>query len=96
MTASDIAFAQTHRAGKPGLRLRPVIAGLRLAFRRYAQRRALAAMEPWQLDDLGLTRAEADAEACRPPWEGRSKQSYVGPIRSTTAADGAAASSPTV
>lgn len=74
MTASNVAFAQFHRTGKPGLRLRPVLTGLRLAFHRYAQRRALAAMEPWQLDDLGLTPAAADAEARRPPWTGAARQ----------------------
>ena len=34
-----------------------------------SQRRALAALDADQLDDLGLTRAEAAAEAARPIWD---------------------------
>ena len=33
-----------------------------------AQRRALQMMEDWQLDDLGLTRDQAQAEAKQPVW----------------------------
>jgi uncharacterized protein YjiS (DUF1127 family) len=33
------------------------------------QRRALAAMDDYRLHDLGLTRAEAQAEATRPLWD---------------------------
>jgi len=33
-----------------------------------AQRRALQMMEDWQLDDLGLTREQAQAEAKQPVW----------------------------
>ena len=35
----------------------------------YRQRRALADMEPTQLEDLGLTRTEAQTEAARPFWD---------------------------
>ena len=43
---------------------------LRMAIGRHRQRRALATMERWQLDDLGLSREDADREAGRRPWEG--------------------------
>jgi uncharacterized protein YjiS (DUF1127 family) len=33
------------------------------------QRRALAALDDFRLEDLGLTRAEAEAEAARPMWD---------------------------
>ncbi len=56
------------------LRLSRLLHGWRLAVRRWAQRRALARMDRWQLDDLGLTRAEADAEAGRRPWDGADQQ----------------------
>ena len=36
--------------------------------RRARQRRALAELEDWQLDDLGLTRRAAQAEADKPYW----------------------------
>lgn len=36
---------------------------------RRAQRRALMAMEPHRLDDLGLTRTEARIEASKPFWK---------------------------
>ncbi|MGK7652477.1 DUF1127 domain-containing protein [Roseovarius sp. MMSF_3350] len=35
----------------------------------YRQRRALARLDDHALDDIGLTRAEADAEARRPIWD---------------------------
>ncbi len=33
------------------------------------QRRALRALDDHQLDDIGITKAEADAEARRPFWD---------------------------
>ena len=35
----------------------------------WRQRRALRALDAGQLADLGLTRAQADAEAARPVWD---------------------------
>ena len=35
----------------------------------YRQRRALAELDAHRLDDIGLTRAEAEAEARRPIWD---------------------------
>ena len=35
----------------------------------YRQRRALAALDADQLDDLGLTRTQAETEAARPIWD---------------------------
>ena len=35
----------------------------------YTQRKELAAFDAHQLDDLGLTRDAADAEAARPVWD---------------------------
>jgi uncharacterized protein YjiS (DUF1127 family) len=46
---------------------------VRMAIRRHRQRRALTIMESWQLDDLGLSRAEAKREARRLPWDGASQ-----------------------
>lgn len=37
---------------------------------RARSRRALAALPPERLDDLGLTRTEARAEAAKPFWRG--------------------------
>ena len=42
----------------------------------YRQRRALAKMDAAQLDDLGLTRSEAQAEAARPFWDAPSHWQY--------------------
>nr|WP_245622428.1 DUF1127 domain-containing protein [Litoreibacter arenae] len=38
-------------------------------FALYRQRKALAALDDTSLTDIGLTRAEADAEAQRPVWD---------------------------
>ncbi len=35
----------------------------------YAQRRALAKLDQAQLRDIGVSRAEAEAEVARPPWD---------------------------
>ncbi|WP_298261382.1 DUF1127 domain-containing protein [uncultured Litoreibacter sp.] len=35
----------------------------------YRQRRALAALDDTRLADIGLNRAEAEAEAARPVWD---------------------------
>lgn len=35
----------------------------------YAQRRALAKLDQVQLRDIGVSRAEAEAEVARPPWD---------------------------
>ena len=35
----------------------------------WRQRRALAQLDAHRLDDIGLTRAEAQAEAARPIWD---------------------------
>lgn len=43
--------------------------GLMSYFDLYRQRRALAALDDHQLRDLGLTRAQAEAEAARPLWD---------------------------
>lgn len=42
----------------------------------YRQRRALAKMDNAQLVDLGLTRAEAQAEAKRPIWDAPNHWQY--------------------
>lgn len=42
----------------------------------YRQRRALAKMDNAQLVDLGLSRAEAQAEAARPLWDAPNHWQY--------------------
>lgn len=37
--------------------------------RRAAERRLLGQMEPWQLDDLGLTRRDVVRETEKRPWQ---------------------------
>ncbi|NCO85596.1 MAG: DUF1127 domain-containing protein [Rhodobacterales bacterium] len=48
---------------------RGLIGRLRDMFALRAQRRRLAALDAAQLRDLGLTRAQAAAEAARPVWD---------------------------
>lgn len=46
-----------------------LLARLRLAFTARAQRRALARFDARMLRDIGVTRAQAEAEASRPLWD---------------------------
>lgn len=48
--------------------LRHFFEGLGAAHERYQQRRALLALDDAHLDDIGVTRAEALAEARKPVW----------------------------
>ncbi len=59
-------FTETH--SRRQLR-KPVLANLSHAFAVWRQRRALARLDAAALDDLGLTRAQAQAEAKRPLWD---------------------------
>jgi len=43
--------------------------GLLAYFDLYAQRRALAKLDQTQLRDIGVSRADADAEIARPVWD---------------------------
>jgi uncharacterized protein YjiS (DUF1127 family) len=45
-------------------------ASLRLWGKRLRERAELARMDDWALKDIGLTRAEADQEARKWPWQG--------------------------
>ncbi len=45
------------------------------------QRRELAKMSDWQLQDIGIDRAEALAEASRPAWD--LPHAQVAPMRGT-------------
>ncbi len=60
-------FRQPH-AGK-GPVLRRALQRIVLMNRVYRQRQALLSMEPTLLDDIGLNRDEARAEAARPIWD---------------------------
>jgi uncharacterized protein YjiS (DUF1127 family) len=42
---------------------------LAMMAKRAKQRRMLAALEDWQITDIGLTRAEAMREAAKPFWK---------------------------
>ena len=42
---------------------------LALMFDAWRTRRILAEMDPWQLKDIGVSRAEAQAEVSRAPWD---------------------------
>lgn len=46
-----------------------VLSRLRLALAARAQRRALARFDARMLRDIGVTRAQAEAEASRPLWD---------------------------
>jgi len=48
----------------------PLVARLHRAFQRAAQRRELARLDDALLDDLGITREQAEREASRPLWDG--------------------------
>ncbi len=62
----------THIAHRSRIRRTGVFGYLDL----YRQRRALAKMDAAQLVDLGLTRAEAQAEAQRPIWDAPNHWQY--------------------
>jgi uncharacterized protein YjiS (DUF1127 family) len=61
---SDIAIC--HPAPTPR---RSLITRLRHLYGIWRQRRALARLSNAQLQDIGVTRAQADAEAARPFWD---------------------------
>ena len=42
---------------------------LRLMHDAWRTRRILAELEPWQLKDIGISRADAQAEIARAPWD---------------------------
>ena len=58
----------SHRAALHRRR-QPLLARIGAALALWQQRRRLAALDDRMLDDLGLTRAEATAEAARPLWD---------------------------
>jgi uncharacterized protein YjiS (DUF1127 family) len=58
------ALARVDGRGGPGL-----LARLRAAFAVRAERRRLAELDDSRLQDLGLTRSDASAEAARPLWD---------------------------
>lgn len=61
---STLALKRVQWRGGPGLLTR-----LRAAIAVSAQRRHLADLDDVRLEDLGLTRAAARAEAARAPWD---------------------------
>lgn len=63
MTTFDTNFSQS-RAQRPARRL-----PLMRALDAYRSRRALAALTPERLEDLGLTAQQAQKEAARPIWD---------------------------
>lgn len=56
-------------ATRPRFTPRPATSWLRKIVALHRQRRALARLDDHLLDDIGLTRADAEAEARRAPWE---------------------------
>ncbi len=54
----------THRSNS-----QPLIGSITRAYRLWATRRALAALSPEQLQDVGVSRAEANREAQRAVWD---------------------------
>lgn len=63
VVSTDIRTARHHP------RRSPQKASLRLYVSVWMERRALSRMEPRTLADLGLTEAQAQAEARRPVWD---------------------------
>jgi uncharacterized protein YjiS (DUF1127 family) len=57
------------RRRRPANRLRAALLWLVIALERQRTRRALARLGDEQLRDIGLTRAEAQAESARPFWQ---------------------------
>ena len=55
--------------GAPGRGLRHFAARVRAVRKVMQERRALAAMDPRMLSDIGLSRAESEAEINRKPWD---------------------------
>ena len=65
LSASTFAFDQRD-AWRPRIeRLRHTVAA---AWRRHATRRRIAALDPHTLKDIGVSHAEAEAEANKPFW----------------------------
>jgi uncharacterized protein YjiS (DUF1127 family) len=69
--------AVDHIPGAPRRMARRLWRAVRMGVRRHRQRRALAKMERWQLDDLGLSREDADREARRLPWDGAAQDQTI-------------------
>jgi len=62
MTARTLAHISRRNSRKPRK-------GLFAYLDLYAQRRALAKLDQTQLRDIGVSRAEAEAEVARPVWD---------------------------
>lgn len=62
---TPLAGARLHRAGRSG----PAFSLLFRVFSVFRERQALARLTDAQLSDVGLTRAQALAEAKRPLWD---------------------------
>lgn len=63
------ASLRLSRALAPAQAKRPLFTRILARFAALRSRRALAALEPHQLADIGLSRAEAEQEAARPIWD---------------------------
>jgi uncharacterized protein YjiS (DUF1127 family) len=61
-------FAQFHLRELPAVRRRSSWDAIRAAWRRYRSRRRIARLDSHMLRDIGITFAEAEAEANKPFW----------------------------
>ncbi len=61
----DTTLPGVRQPGWAGSRTVPVL----LWYQRARQRRALARLEDWQLDDIDISREQAQREAAKPFWQ---------------------------
>ena len=65
-----LPYAHSQRASHArALSAADLLTAARTAIGVWRQRRSLARLDATLLDDVGLTRSEADNEACRPIWD---------------------------
>ena len=66
-----MALVERHRRASHGRTVANLFTWLHLCATRRQERLFLAELDEHRLRDIGLSRADAEQEAARPPWDGR-------------------------